>query len=52
MDAENKSSAIIKARDISGKSNLLFMRDSISGKVIAKINKTKSSLNKELHQND
>ena len=52
MDAENKSSAIIKAKDISGKSNLLFMRDSISGKVIAKINKTKSSLNKELHQND
>ena len=43
---------ILKARELSGKSNLLYMRDSLSGKVVAKINKSKSSLNKILHKND
>jgi 2,3,4,5-tetrahydropyridine-2-carboxylate N-succinyltransferase len=52
MDAENKASKVVKAKDISGESNLLFMRDSVSGKVIAKENQRKSSLNKELHKND
>jgi 2,3,4,5-tetrahydropyridine-2-carboxylate N-succinyltransferase len=52
MDAENKASKVVKAKDISGESNLLFMRDSVSGKVIAKENHRKSSLNKELHKND
>jgi 2,3,4,5-tetrahydropyridine-2-carboxylate N-succinyltransferase len=52
MDVENKASKVVKAKDISGESNLLFMRDSVSGKVIAKENQRKSSLNKELHKND
>ena len=52
MDAENKSSKVVKAKDISGESNLLFIRDSVSGKVIVKENQRKSSLNKELHKND
>ena len=52
MDAKNKASKVVKAKDISGESNLLFMRDSVSGKVIAKENQRKSSLNKELHKND
>ena len=51
-DEDNQKEVIFKARELSGKSNLLFMRDSISGKVIAKINKSKSSLNKVLHKND
>ena len=51
-DEDNQKEVIFKARELSGKSNLLFMRDSISGKVIAKINKSKSSLNKILHKND
>jgi len=52
INGKNKTSKIVKARDISGQSNLLFLRDSISGKVIAKENQRKSSLNKELHKND
>ena len=51
-DEDNQKEVIMKARELSGKSNLLFIRDSISGKVIAKINKSKSSLNKILHKND
>ena len=51
-DEDNQKEVIFKARELSGKSNLLYMRDSISGKVIAKINKSKSSLNKILHKND
>ena len=52
IDSENKSSKIVKAKDISGESNLLFMRDSVSGKVIVKKNQRKPTLNKELHKND
>ena len=52
IDKDNKEEIIVKARKLSGKSNLLYMRDSLSGKVVAKINKTKSSLNKVLHEND
>ena len=51
IDKDDKEN-FIKARELSGKSNLLYMRDSLSGKVIAKINKSKSSLNKILHEND
>ncbi len=52
LDDKNNLEYVFKARELSGKSNLLFLRDSISGKVIAKKNKIKSSLNKELHKND
>ena len=52
LDGKNNLEDIFKARELSGKSNLLFLRDSISGKVIAKKNKIKLSLNKELHKND
>ena len=52
LDDNNNLEDVFKARELSGKSNLLFLRDSISGKVIAKKNKIKSSLNKELHKND
>ena len=52
IDSENKSSKIVKAKDISGESNLLFMRDSVSGMVIVKKNQRKPTLNKELHKND
>ena len=51
IDKDDKEN-FIKARELSGKSNLLYIRDSLSGKVVAKINKSKSSLNKILHKND
>ena len=52
LDDKNNLEDVFKARELSGKSNLLFLRDSLSGKVIAKKNKIKLSLNKELHKND
>ncbi len=51
VDKDNRDN-FVKARELSGKSNLLYIRDSLSGKVIAKINKSKSSLNRILHEND
>ena len=52
IDKNNNKENIVKAIELSGKSNLLYMRDSLSGKVVAKINKSKSQLNKILHEND
>ena len=52
IDKGNNKENIVKAIELSGKSNLLYMRDSLSGKVVAKINKSKSQLNKILHEND
>ena len=45
-DGESK---LVKASEISGISGMLFLRDSSTGKVIAKPNKKISDLNKELH---
>ena len=52
INKENNKENIVKAIELSGKSNLLYMRHSLSGKVVAKINKSKSQLNKILHEND
>ena len=52
VDKGYNKEKIVKAIELSGKSNLLYMRDSLSGKVVAKINKSKSQLNKILHEND
>jgi len=52
INKDNNKENIVKAIELSGKSNLLYMRDSLSGKVVAKINKSKSQLNKILHEND
>ena len=49
---DGKESKLIKASEISGIENILFFRDSTTGKVIAKQNKKISKLNKELHNND
>ena len=52
IDKSNENEIIVKAIELSGKSNLLYMRDSLSGRVVAKKNKSKSTLNKILHEND
>ncbi len=49
---EDNESRLIKASDISGITDTLFLRDSTTGKVTAKPNKKISDLNKELHNND
>ena len=45
-------SKLVKASEISGIKDMLFLRESTTGKVIAKPNKKTSALNKELHNND
>ena len=42
---------IVKAIELSGKNNILYFRDSMTGKVCAKSNKKKFKLNKTLHDN-
>ena len=43
---------IVKAIELSGKNNILYFRDSLTGKVCAKSNKKKFKLNKTLHDNN
>ena len=43
---------IVKAIELSGKNNILYFRDSMTGKVCAKSNKNKFKLNKTLHDNN
>ena len=52
IEPDDKEIIIRKAREISGHSNFLFYRDSLSGRVIAKKNYKTSSLNEDLHNND
>ena len=43
---------IVKAIELSGKNDILYFRDSVTGKVCAKSNKKKFKLNKTLHENN
>ena len=43
---------IVKAIELSGKNNILYFRDSVTGRVCAKSNKKKFKLNKTLHDNN
>lgn len=49
LDNGNNVVETIKARELSGKSDLLFRRNSISGAVECKANKSAVALNEELH---
>ena len=46
------ASKLVKASEISGIKDMLFLRESTTGKVVAKPNIKTSALNKELHNND
>lgn len=52
FDKDGVSKGICKGSDLAGCSNLVFIRHSLDGKVIAKINKSSIELNSELHSND
>lgn len=52
LDNENKLVELIKASALSGKNDLLFRRNSQTGAVECKSNKTRIALNKELHSNN
>lgn len=49
LDDQGQEVEIVKARELAGKSDLLFIRDSISGAVLCKTNKSAIALNEELH---
>lgn len=48
-DADGKQVTIVKGRDLSGKSDLLFIRNSETGAIECRTNKTAIALNEELH---
>lgn len=52
LDAQGKEVEVVKARDLSGKSDLLFRRNSITGKIECLTNKSAVELNSELHSNN
>jgi 2,3,4,5-tetrahydropyridine-2-carboxylate N-succinyltransferase len=52
LDDSNNVVEVVKARDLAGKSDLLFRRNSITGVVECKTNKTAIALNEELHANN
>ncbi|MBE0483447.1 MAG: 2,3,4,5-tetrahydropyridine-2,6-dicarboxylate N-succinyltransferase [Bacterioplanes sp.] len=52
LDDQKNIVEVVKGRDLAGKSDLLFRRDSISGAVQCVTNKTAIELNNELHANN
>jgi 2,3,4,5-tetrahydropyridine-2-carboxylate N-succinyltransferase len=49
LDDQRQSTGTVKARDLAGKSDLLFRRNSVTGTVECLTNKTAVELNTELH---
>jgi 2,3,4,5-tetrahydropyridine-2-carboxylate N-succinyltransferase len=52
LDDQNQLVKHVKARDIAGKSDLLFRRNSVTGAVECKTNRSAVALNNELHANN
>ena len=52
LDNENKLVELLKAKELSGKNDLLFRRNSQNGAVECKSNKTRIALNQELHSHN
>lgn len=52
LDDQNKVVEIVKAKDLAGKSDLLFRRNSQTGTIECKTNKTAIELNEALHANN
>jgi 2,3,4,5-tetrahydropyridine-2-carboxylate N-succinyltransferase len=52
LDNENTLVELLKAKELSGKNDLLFRRNSQNGAVECKSNKTRIALNQELHSHN
>ncbi len=52
LDKNNEAVETIKARELAGKTDLLFRRNSESGRIECKTNQTAIALNEELHANN
>ena len=51
FNSSNESEGMLKASELSGKDNLLFIRNSLTGAIEARVNKKSVALNKSLHDN-
>jgi 2,3,4,5-tetrahydropyridine-2-carboxylate N-succinyltransferase len=51
FNSENEPESVVKASELAGQDNLLFIRNSQSGAIEAKINAKSVALNKTLHKN-
>lgn len=52
LDASGQEVDVVKARDLAGKPDLLFRRNSVTGQIECLTNKTAIELNSELHSNN
>ncbi|ASK34125.1 2,3,4,5-tetrahydropyridine-2,6-dicarboxylate N-succinyltransferase [Alcanivorax sp. N3-2A] len=52
LDDQGENVDTVRARDLAGKSDLLFRRDSLTGAVQCRTNKTAIALNEELHKHN
>ncbi len=52
LDDQGQAVETVKARDLASKSDLLFRRNSVSGAIECKTNKSAIALNEELHANN
>ncbi|NOI64885.1 2,3,4,5-tetrahydropyridine-2,6-dicarboxylate N-succinyltransferase [Vibrio sp. 99-8-1] len=52
LDANGQQVEVVKARDLAGKPDLLFRRNSVSGQIECLTNKSAVELNSELHSNN
>ncbi len=52
LDADGQEVDVVKARDLAGKPDLLFRRNSVSGRIECLTNKSAVELNSELHKNN
>jgi len=52
LDSQGKEVNVVKARDLAGKSDLLFRRNSVTGQIECLTNKSAVALNSELHSNN
>ncbi|MDG3087351.1 2,3,4,5-tetrahydropyridine-2,6-dicarboxylate N-succinyltransferase [Vibrio hannami] len=52
LDSSGKEVEVVKARDLAGKPDLLFRRNSVTGQIECLTNKSAVELNSELHSNN
>ncbi len=52
LDSKGKEAGVCKARDLSGRSDMLFRRNSVTGRVECLTNKTEIELNAALHSHN
>ncbi|WP_409523444.1 2,3,4,5-tetrahydropyridine-2,6-dicarboxylate N-succinyltransferase [Nitrincola sp. MINF-07-Sa-05] len=52
LDDQNQEVSVIKAAELAGKSDLLFRRNSLNGRIEVKTNKSAIALNEELHKHN